>query len=154
MTTTLRECASLLTEQRLRHCIDAEDGVIRLLFATTAYRNRRDEPFAIVTIDAPDEGRRLRASIRHAFPVTEDAAGLCLTACRLAAEMPLVGAEYDADDDELRLVCEMPVEDAVPTRRQVVALVDRLLDAAEQLQLSLDWLRAADHGMRRRPDAA
>lgn len=154
MTTTLQECASLLVEQRLSHCTDEEDGVIRLLFTTTAYRNPRDERLAIVTIDAPDEGRRLRASIRHAFSVENDAAGLCLTACRLAAEMPLVGAEYDADDEEFRLVCEMPVEDAVPTRRQLVALVDRLLDAAEHLHLSVEWLRAADGSAKRRPEAA
>lgn len=135
-------CAQLLREQSLRHHLDAEEGVIRVVFVTQAYRNPRGERLLIVSVDTPDGGQRLRARARFACPASEDPmddrASLCLLACRLAAEAPLAGFEFDAEEDDLRIVAEMPVLDGTVTSRQLLALIDSVLAAAEQWQIVVD----------------
>ncbi len=130
--------ARLLAEQGLKHHLDAEEGVLRIVLVTRAYRNARGEKLLILTVDAPDDGDRLRARIAFAFPPGDDPARLCLLLCRLTAETPLVAVEFEAEREDLALVAEMPVLDGSVTAGQLLALIDGLVVAAEEWQLVMD----------------
>ena len=131
MPTSIADCAHLLAEQGLRHHVDCEEAVIRLVFVTRQYRNLRGEKLIVMSIEAPDDGHRVRASITRAFAVGADPAAVCLVACRLAADTPLVAVEFDADFSDLRLVVETAVEDGSLSQIQLVSMIDRLVEAAE-----------------------
>ena len=131
MPTSLSECAQGLAAEGVRHHIDGEEQTIRVAFLTRHYRNLRGERLAIVRIEAPDEGHRCRVSIERAFEPGDDPAATCERFCRLAAAMPLVGVEFDADRADIRLVAEMPVEDGTLSRLQLLSMVDRVVEAAE-----------------------
>lgn len=131
MPTNLAECAELLTQAGLRHHLDADEGVVWVVFVTRGYENPRGERLAVVAIEAPDAGRRCRTSIARAFVVEGDPAAACLACCRLAADTPLVGVECEADAGRLRLVVETAIEDGRLTRRQLLSMIERLVDAAE-----------------------
>ena len=151
MPTSLRACATLLARNGIRHHLDVADAAIRLVFVTRDYENPRGEKLAIVRLETPDAGLRLRASITRAFPVHSDPAATCLALCRLAAESPLVGVEYDAVGRDIRLVVETIVEDSRLTKRQLFATVDGLVAAAEAWHVAL---RAARRRAGRVRDAA
>lgn len=131
MPTSLSECAQALSAEGVRHHVDVEQQAIRVAFLTRHYRNLRGERLAIVRIETPDEGYRCRVSIERAFPIGDDPAAACERFCRLAAAMPLVGVEFDADREDLRLVAEVPVEDGTLTRLQLLSMLDRVVEAAE-----------------------
>lgn len=131
MPTSLSECARALAAEGVRHHVDAEEQVIRVVLLTDHYRNLRGERLAIVRIEVPDEGHRCRVSMERAFAPGDDPDVGCGRLCRLAAATPLVGVEFDADRADLRLVAEMPVEDGSLTRLQLLSMVDRVVEAAE-----------------------
>jgi len=131
MAVSLRTCAELLAAERVRHHVDLEEHVIRVVLVTREYRNLRDEKLAILQVAVPDEGRRCRVTIERAFAVGADAAATCLELCRAAADTPTVGVEFDADFDNLRMVVETVVEDGDLSRRQLISMVDALKEAAE-----------------------
>lgn len=131
MPTSVSQCAQMLSAEGVRHHVDVEQDVIRVVFVTRGYRNLRGERLAIVRIDTPDDGFRCRVVIERAFPVGDDAAATCLRYAELAAETPLIGFEYRADVEDLRLVAEVPVEDGMLTPLQLLSLVDRIVEAAE-----------------------
>lgn len=138
MPTTLTACAALLTSAGIRHHLDAEDAAIRVVFVTRRYTNPRGERLAIVRIETPDGGRRLRAAIARAFAVPDDPATGCLTLCRLAADTPLVGIEYEPACAGLHLVVEIPVEEGHVTKLQICAALDGLVEAAEHGHAALE----------------
>jgi len=131
MPTSLSACARLLTKLALRHHVDADHDVIRLVFVTREYMNLRGEHLVIMSLETPEEGRRVRGCISRAFAPGSDPAATCLALCRLAADMPLVSVEFDADQADLRLVVEMPIEDGTLAASQLAAIIDRLLEAVE-----------------------
>ena len=106
MTMNLLQCSSLLAKEAVRHHVDLEQGAIRVVFITRRYVNARGEKLAVVSIEFPDEGCRCRVTLERAFSPGRSAAAACLTLCRLAAETPLVGVEYDAPARSLRIVAE------------------------------------------------
>ena len=130
----LSHCAEILSKERVRHHVDVEHNVIRLVFVTRHYRNLRGEKLAIAQIAAPDDGRRCRVTIERAFAPGPDAAATCLALCRAAADTPLVGIEFDTDCENLRLVAETVVEDGGLTRRQLLSMVDSVVEATEAWQ--------------------
>lgn len=131
MAVRLEHVSALLRQRGVRHHLDADQGVIRLVFTTQTYRNLRDERMVIVTLSTPQRGRIIRGVIDRAFAVGADAARSCGLFCSLAADTPLVGVEHDRDSDALRMVVESCVEDGRLTARQIVAMIDRLVEAAE-----------------------
>jgi hypothetical protein len=135
---TLRDCASALKQTDLRFNHDETDQVIRLVFVTSSYQNRRGEHLAVVTAAVLDLGQRVRVSIERAIEVDNDPAATCLLACRFAAAMPLVGVEYDDEFENLRLVADVPVADGSLTPLQLRTMVERLVDAAELWQALSD----------------
>jgi len=137
MAMTLNDCTDILSQQGLRHHVDAEEGVIRAVFLTRHYHNPRGEQFTIVRIDTPDDGRRCRVSIPRAFMPGEDATTACLQLCRAAADTPLVGIEYDADGEGLRLVAEAAIEDGSLTPLQLLTMIDSIVEAAEAWHVAL-----------------
>lgn len=136
MPTSLSECAQALAAEGVRHHVDAEEQVIRVVLLTDHYRNLRGERLAIVRIEVPDEGHRCRVSMERAFAPGADPDVGCGRLCRLAAATPLVGVEFDAERADLRLVAEMPVEDGSLTRLQLLSMVDRVVEAAEAWHLA------------------
>jgi microcompartment protein CcmK/EutM len=131
MAFSLACCADVLSGQRLRHHVDQEQQVIRLVFVTRSYRNLRGERLLIAQLTTPDEGRRCRVAVERAFAAGESPEKTCLRLCRAAAETPLVGVEFDADFENVRLVTEVVVEDGSVTRRQLLAMIDAVVGAAE-----------------------
>ena len=131
MPVNLKRCSEILAEESVRHHVDHEEKAIRIAFVTHSYRNLRGEKLAIVRLETPDDGHRCRASIERAFPGDGDVAATCLAVCRLAAETPLVHAEFDADFENVRMVVETIVEDGDLTPLQVMSMIDRLVEAAE-----------------------
>lgn len=131
MPTTIATCARLLENLGLRHHVDPDQDVIWLVFVTREYKNLRGEHLAVVGLETPDAGRRVRACISRAFAPGTDPAGTCLALCRHAADVPLVSVEFDADQADLRLVVEAPVEDGSLLASQVAAMIDRIVEAAE-----------------------
>lgn len=148
MSTNLSSVSTLLRNAGVRHHVDVEEAAIRVLFVTRYYTNPRGERLVIVQIEVPDGGRRLRASIPRAFARGRSPAAMCAALCRLAAETPLVGVEYDAAAGNLRLVVETPVEDGRIRPAQVLAMIDGLVEAAETWHVALGRGSA---GGRRRP---
>ena len=132
MAMSLRQCAELLVAARVRHHVDVEQGVIRVLWITRDYLSLRQENLAILQITAPDEGRRCRVTIERAFAVGPDPAATCLALCRAAADTPGVGAEFDAGFDNVRMVVEAVVEDGELTQQQLASMVGSLAEAAER----------------------
>ena len=130
----LSQCAEILSKERVRHHVDVEHNVIRVVFVTRHYRNLRGEKLAIAQIAAPDDGRRCRVTIERAFAAGPDAAATCLALCQAASDTPLVGIEFDADCENLRLVAETVVEDGGLTRRQLLSMVGSVVEAAEAWQ--------------------
>ena len=143
----LSECADFLAKEGVRHHVDHEQGVVRIVFVTRNYRNLRDEKLLVMSLETPDEGHRCRVSIPRAFAADGDVAATCLQLCRLAAETPLVAAEFDADFEDLRMVVETVVEDGRLTSLQILSMVDRLVEAAEAWSVALARLPS---GRRRR----
>lgn len=140
MPTSIAACARLLTKLGLRHHVDAEEDVIRLVFVTREYRNLRGEHLVVMALETPDDGRRVRACISRAFAPGPDPATTCLALCRLAPEIPLVAIEFAADQADLRLVAEMAVEDGSLGAAQLAAMIDRLVEAAEAAMPMLESL--------------
>jgi len=138
MPISLPRCAEILARESVRHHVDGAEKVIRIAFVTRRYRNLRGEKLAIVRLETPDGGHRCRVSIERAFPCHGDVAATCLTVCRLAADTPLVGAEFDADFENLRLVVETVVEDGTLTPLQLMSMIDRLVEAAEAWQPNVE----------------
>jgi hypothetical protein len=143
MAFNLECCAELLSKERVRHHVDVEQAVIRAVFVTRHYKNLRGEKLAIAQITTPDDGRRCRVTLERAFAVGPDAAATCLALCRAAADTPLVGVEFDADCENLRMVIETAVEDGRLTRLQLLAMVDALVEAAEIWQSAVGGHRRA-----------
>jgi hypothetical protein len=159
MPMSLSRCATILTQDGVRHHVDPEEAAIRAVFVTRQYRNPRGERLVIVRIETPDGGFRCRASIQRAFAVGPDAATTCLALCRMAADTPLVGIEYDEPLEDFRMVIEAVVEDGELTRLQLLSMVDRLVEAAETWHAALNesippLTRAAGGIQRRRRGAA
>ena len=140
MPVSLKECSRMLAAEAVRHHVDEEERAIRVAFVTRAYRNLRGEKLAIVRLETPDDGHRVRVSIERAFGWSGDPAATCMLVACLAADTPLVHAEYDADFDNLRMVVETVVEDGSVTRLQLLSMIDRLVEAAEVWQASIDSL--------------
>lgn len=141
MPLTLKDCAEALQQACLRHHVDAEEQVIRLVLVTKRYRNRRGEHLAIATISIQDGGHRLRLSLERAFEAGSDPAGACLLACCCAAATPLVAVEYDADFDNLRLVIESVVGEQGADSATLASLVEKLVAAAEVWQVAFEARR-------------
>ena len=137
MAMTLNDCSEILSQQGLRHHLDAAEGVIRAVFLTRHYHNLRGERLAIVRIDMPDDGHRCRVSIPRAFPSGDDATVTCLNLCQAAADTPLIGIEYDAAGEGLRLVAEAAVGDGSLTPLQLLVMIDSIVAAAEAWHVAL-----------------
>ncbi len=138
MPMTLSRCAAILKQDGVRHHVDTADGTIRAVFVTRHYRNPRGERLAIVQLDTPDDGYRCRAVIQRAFAPGPDVAATCLALCKMAADTPLVGVEYDESMESIRMVIEAVVEDGELTRLQLLSMVDRLVEAAEAWQVAIN----------------
>ena len=143
MSWTMIDCAKVVAETGLRYHHDEAEQVIRLVFVTSRYLNRRGEHLAVVSLAMPADGERLRASIERAISSGDNPAATCLAACRFAAGVPLVGIEYDDEFDNLRLVVESPLADGRLTPLQIRTMIDRLVDAAEIWQAVQERQQAA-----------
>jgi hypothetical protein len=150
MAMTLNDCAEILSQQGLRHHFDPEEGVIRVVFLTRHYRNLRGERLAIVRIDMPNGSHRCRVSIPRAFALGDDATTTCLQLCRVAADTPLIGIEYDAHGEGLRLVAEAAIEDGSLTPLQLLAMIDSIVEAAEAWHVAVVGAATPARDTRRR----
>jgi hypothetical protein len=131
MAVTIGDLASLCVAGGLRHHVDAEEETIRVVFVTRDYVNARGERLAILRIEAVAGGTRCRVVLERAFATGRRAAAIYLAACDATRDVPLIRLEHDATSRSLRLVAEMPVEDGTVTARQLFALVDHVIEAAE-----------------------
>lgn len=133
MSALLAAHARLLVRSGIRHHVDRDEGVIRIVFLTRCYRNLRGERLAIVTLAATADGRACHASIERAFAVGDDPAATCLTACRLARQTPEVAVVVDHDATSISIGVSTIVEGSRLTAPQLLAMIDTLVMTAE------DW---------------
>lgn len=137
MAVTIGELVELCAAGGLRHHLDADEGVIRVVVATRDYVNARGERLAILRIEAVEGGTRCRVVLERAFATGRRAAATCLTVCEATSDVPLVRIEPDARGRSLRLGAELPVEDGTMTPRQLFALIDSVAEAAEAGQRAI-----------------
>jgi hypothetical protein len=137
MAVTIGELGELCAAGGLRHHLDAEEGTIRVVFVTRDYVNARGERLAILRIEVVEGGTQCRVVLERAFATGRRAAATCLAICEATGDVPLVKIEHDRASRSLRLAAAMPVEDGAVTARQVCALVDGLVEAAEAGQRAL-----------------
>lgn len=137
MPATIDMLSQLLSSAGLRHHVDAEDGMIRVVFVTRHYLSARSERLAILRVEVADGGCLCRVVLERAFATGSDHAGTCLTVCEALGDVPLVRAEPDPQGRSLRLVAELAVEDATPTPRQLFALLDAVVEGAEAGQAAV-----------------
>lgn len=134
MAVTIGQLAKLCARGGLPHHLDDEQGLIRVVIATRDYVNARSERIAIIRLETADDGTRCRAVLERAFATTRRPAATCLAVCEAIGAVPFVRIEHDAASGSLRLVAEMPVEDARVSLRQIGALLDSVIEAAETAQ--------------------
>ena len=137
MAVTIGELAELCAAGGLRHHLDAEEGTIRVVFVTRCYCNARGERLAILRIEAADGGAQCRVVLERAFATGRRVAATVLTVCDATGDLPFVRLEHDATNRSLRLLAEIPLEDATMTARQLFALLDSVVEAAEAGQRAL-----------------
>jgi hypothetical protein len=131
MAVTVGEFAKLCAAGGLRHHHDAQEGVVRVVLVTKCYVNPRGERLAIVRIEAADAGARCRVVLERAFAGGQRPAATCLAVCQATSDVPFVRIEHDQASRCLRLVAGLPIEDGQVTARQLFALVDGIVAAAE-----------------------
>lgn len=132
--TTIRCCGRLLEKAGIRHHLDSEQGVIRVVFCTTAYRNPRGERFAIVTLDAPIGSGCLRATIAPAFTAGPSLAVVCRTASALVDDLPSIGVRHDAATGSISLSCTLLLGRGRVSVDGICLLLDEVVSAAERCQ--------------------
>lgn len=137
MPTDLDHCGRLLQKSGIRHHVDLDQDLIRVVFVTRHYRNARGERVAILTLDTPDAGRSCRVRLERAFSAGDDPGAICLALCRLAADLPGIGFRYDDASRTVALAAVCVVEDGRLTAAQVCGLLDRVVLAAESCQRHL-----------------
>jgi len=137
MAMTLGELAEQLTTGGLRHHVDAGEQAIRVVFVTRCYVNPRGERLAILRLEATDGGTSFRVTLPRAFAAGSAVASTCLALCEAVMDVPLARIEHDSVSGTLQLTAEMPVEDGVLTARQVFALLDAVVEAAEAGEIAL-----------------
>jgi hypothetical protein len=145
MSVTIESLSTMLSGGGIRHHVDGEEQVIRVALVTGRYRNLRAERLAILQIAVADSGERCRVSLERAFAADRDQAATCLTLCRAITAVPLVRVECGPTGHALCLAAELAIEDAAISPRQLFALIDRVVEAAEVGQAAI----AADPGSRR-----
>ncbi len=137
MSVTIESLSTMLSGGGIRHHVDGEEQVIRVALVTGRYRNLRAERLAILQIAVPDSGERCRVSLERAFASDRELAAICLTLCRAIAAVPLVRVECGPTGHTLCLAAELAVEDAAVSPRQLFALIDRVVEAAEAGQAAI-----------------
>jgi len=137
MAVTIKQLASALAAGGIRHHVDVDDHVIRVVFVTKRYLNPRGERLAILQLEATDGGNTCRASLPRSFPAGSALPDRCLSLCQALADVPLARLEHDPASDTLQLTAELPVEDGELTPRQVFALLDAIVEAAEAGEAAL-----------------
>ena len=138
MALTVGNLAASLAEGGIRHHLDAEAAAIRVVFVTRHYVNPRDERLAIVRLELTDGGNTCRVTLPRAFPAGSEVAATCLALCEAVGDVPLARVEHDATTGTLQLAAETPVEDGSLTPRQIFALLDAIVEAAEAGQLAIE----------------
>lgn len=133
MAIDLSDLSRALAASRIRHHVDAEERVIRVVCATPSYENLRGERIAILRIEPACEGRIARVALARVSACGEDAAAACERLARVAASEPLVGVEFDAAEGDLRFVAQAWVEERSLSTGELPAMIDALIRAAETL---------------------
>ena len=131
MALTIEHLAARLATGGLRHHLDAAEGVIRVVFVTRRYTSPRLERLAILQLEVTDGGTSCRVSLPRAFAAGRDPAATCLHLCDAVGDVPLARVEHDVSSNMLQLAAHLPVEDAEVTPRQIFALLDAVVEAAE-----------------------
>jgi hypothetical protein len=140
MPLTLEQLSGLLRQQGLRHHLDEENRLVRIVFATRRYRNLRGEHLAIVELGVSRDGGACQVAISRAFRPTGGCGPACLALCTELSDSAFVSVRHDAELAILGLTAAIPVEDGAVTAEQLFALVDQLIEAAESGQQIMDGI--------------
>jgi len=133
MAIDLTELAVLLRVSGIRHHVDVEEGVIRVVWVTRSFENLRGERHAILRIEPTCAGRVCRVTLARVADCGERAAASCERLARVAAHEPLVGVEYDPLKADLRLAAAAWVEHREFAPTELLAMIRGVIGAAEAL---------------------
>lgn len=136
----IHQLSALLASHGIRHHLDDEELVIRIVLPMRRYLSLRREPLAVVRIEITDTGQICRASIAPGFRPDGNLATACLAIASGLIDQSCVAVHHAAGSDTLDLVAAMPFDAASATADQLCALIDHLCAAADHVQGCLDRL--------------
>lgn len=149
MTHGIHHLSALLATHGLRHHVDDEELVIRIVLPMRRYLSLRREPLAVVRIEITDMGQTCRASIAPGFRPEGSLAAACLAIAGGLIDCSCVAVHHAAGSDTLDLVAAMPFDSASVTADQLCVLIDHLGAAADHVQGCLDRVSPAREDHRR-----
>ena len=148
MSLTLTELAQLLDDAKLRY--RTKEDVLQLYFATDIYENRAADDCLVVYVGLEEDGEFIRVMSPGTYLLPTDASpetkeAVRRTLLQINFESKLHRYEYDQADGEIRLCADLPLEDAVPTSRQLARILRTFPSFADNWHLPIR--DALDHAV-------
>lgn len=135
MTTTLTEIASFLAAEGLRHELRTDRSYphIEVAFSTERYRNGAGEPTITLIVELTDDDQNVFLFAPRAFKIAPgNLAAVALACCVVQYNTTALQFEIDHKDGEVRPTVEIPLADALLTRKQLMMGVGILLSGIEK----------------------
>ena len=148
MATTLAEIAEQLKELEILY--SAEEKRILLSFATDLYADSDAERGVTLVLWLEEDGEFLRVHARGAYTIPAEAStevryAVLRTIAQLNWESKVTQYEVDWNDGEIRVMADLPLEDAKPTLRQLERHIRSLPTMLDQGHHAIR--DALDHGI-------
>ena len=133
MGSTLEQISEFLTSENLKHRIDQERGVIITGFGTEQYLDKDGEHHLGMVISLEEDGEFLKVFSPQCYFALDatNRPALLQTLLMVSWKTKMIQFEYDDSDGEIRAIIEFPLEDAELTRRQLLRVVQALVQIVD-----------------------
>lgn len=140
MPSTLSEISTLLDSAGIKHRL--KDDIIRTGFATDLYEDDEGDFGVNLILRIEERGELLRVQAPMAYRLPKDASpetqlAVLRTINQLHWETKIMHVEMDAEDGEIRLSIDYPIEDGKLTEKQVESLVRLMPQLIDQGHLAM-----------------
>jgi len=127
----LWRCSAILSVAGIPHHHDLEEEVIRMLFITTRYRNRRGEKLLVMSLAVSADGCHYRLWVPQPFGTDRHSTATHMSLRQLACESLLFRVERDAESWGVRMLCEMPCGNSAFVSHKLDTTIRCLITASE-----------------------
>ena len=124
-------CSAILSVAGIPHHHDSEEEVIRMLFITTRYRNRRGEKLLVMSLAVSADGCHYRLWVPQPFGTDRHSTATYMSLRQLACESLLFRVERDAESWGVRMLCEMPCGNSECVSHKLETTIRCLIAASE-----------------------